>query len=148
MLLLTVQRQLDKFIGDAVMAVFGSPVPRADHALDAVKAALAMQKEIRRLQEELTAEGRVPMQIGVGIHTGEAVVGNVGSQTRTEYTAIGDAVNVAARLEGQAGPGQILISETTWRLLPAAFADGLPFEPLGPVAVEGKALPVNVYSLR
>ncbi len=139
---------LDKFIGDAVMAVFGAPVPGDDHALEALKAALAMREEIRRLREELAAEGRTPLEIGIGIHTGEAVVGNVGSQTRTEYTAVGDAVNVAARLEGQAGPGQILVSEATRRLLPAAFAEGLAFEPLGPVAIKGKALPVEVYALR
>ncbi len=139
---------LDKFIGDAVMAVFGAPVPSDDHAREALKAALDMREEIRGLREELAAEGRMPLEIGIGIHTGEAVMGNVGSQARTEYTTIGDAVNVAARLEGQAGPGQILVSEATRRLLPAAFAEDLAFEPLGPVAIKGKTLPVEVYALR
>ncbi|MCL4515608.1 MAG: CHASE2 domain-containing protein, partial [Firmicutes bacterium] len=139
---------LDKFIGDAVMAVFGAPVPGGDHAREALKAALDMREGIRRLREELASEGRMPLEIGIGIHTGEAVVGNVGSQARTEYTTIGDAVNVAARLEGQAGPGQILVSESTRRSLPAVFAAGLAFEPLGPVAIKGKTLPVEVYALR
>ena len=93
---------LDKYIGDCVMALFGAPVPAPDDLQRAVEAAINMQREAARLNSQI--------RIGVGLHTGRAVVGNIGSAQRMQYTAIGDTVNVAARLVNIAAPGQILVS--------------------------------------
>jgi adenylate cyclase len=90
---------IDKFIGDAVMAVFGAPAAYPDHPRRAAQAALAMQERLQELNREWKQEGIETLQSGIGIHTGEAVVGNVGATVRLEYTAIGDAVNTASRLE-------------------------------------------------
>ena len=96
---------IDKFIGDAIMAEFGAPLPQADHALRALRAAVALRlvaNEFRQWMSERFADRDLPMfDIGIGVHSGEAVVGNIGSSARMEYTAIGDAVNVASRLEGK-----------------------------------------------
>lgn len=101
---------LDKFIGDATMAIWGAPLPQEDHVFKAVKAAWAMTERSRALNDELLADYGRSLRFGIGIHCGEAVVGNIGSPERLDYTAIGDTVNTAARLESNARPGQILIS--------------------------------------
>ncbi len=125
---------LDKYIGDCVMALFGAPVPAADDAQRAVQAAINMQREAARLNNQI--------QIGVGIHTGRAVVGNIGSAQRMQYTAIGDTVNVAARLVHIAAPGQIIVSEDI-RNLASGF-----FEPLGEVELKGRQQKMTIYSLQ
>lgn len=99
---------VDKFLGDAVMAWFNAPVLQPDHTLRAVRAALGIQAAVEKLHEQLSP--RHHLSFGVGIHTGEAVLGLVGSEKRLDYTAIGDSVNTARRLQENAGPGQILIS--------------------------------------
>jgi adenylate cyclase len=138
---------LDKFIGDAVMAIFGAPVPQRDHALRACRTALDMMRELRRLQEKWKAEGRAPFEMGIGINTGEVIVGNLGSDQRFDYTVIGDPVNLAARMESlnkdfpQAGG--ILLSEYTYDLV----KERVEARHLGEVAVKGKARPVGVYAL-
>ena len=95
---------VDKFIGDAVMAVFGSPALQADHARRALRAALAMAEKAREfrawMEKRFPNRGLSDFRIGIGVHTGEAVVGNIGSPQRFEFTAIGDTVNTASRLEG------------------------------------------------
>jgi class 3 adenylate cyclase len=91
---------VDKFIGDGLMAFFGAPNPLANPQKNALDAAHAMQHELAGLNHELAAEGRAPIAIGIGLHSGEAVVGHIGSAERHAYTAIGDTVNIAARLEG------------------------------------------------
>lgn len=132
---------LDKFIGDAVMAVFNAPLNLPDHALQAVLAAREIQGRAVEIRKGLEARYGSSVQFGIGINTGEAVVGNIGSSTRMEYTAIGDAVNLAARLESNAKPGQILISESTCRAL-----DGrVETEPVGPLVVKGKSEPVMAH---
>lgn len=131
---------LDKYIGDAVMAVFGAPLARDDHAQAAVAAAVELRRRIDRLA--LAADAGAPLRVGIGVHTGVAVVGSVGSPQRREYTAIGDAVNVASRLEEAAGPGEILISESTLQ------ACGL--APPGPgmqLGIRGRRDPVVVFRL-
>lgn len=104
---------LDKYIGDAVMAVFGAPLERSDHASAAVLAALDIRRRVGELSAGIQSETARPLGVGIGIHSGEAVVGSIGSQSRREYTAIGDAVNVASRLEEAAGPGEIVVSHST-----------------------------------
>jgi class 3 adenylate cyclase len=133
---------IDKFIGDSVMAYFGAPVPSEDHSARAVDAAvdLIQAVEIRNVQ---AAEGGHPVGVGVGIHSGVVVVGNIGSDQRTDFTAIGDPVNVAARLEKLARPGEILISEVVQRRVRGRHK--LRFE--GERQLSGRVEPVHVYSV-
>jgi len=147
---LTQQGTLDKFIGDAIMALFGAPVPQQDHADRACRAALAMMDELDRLQAKWEGEGREPFRIGVGINTGEVVVGNLGSEQLFDYTVVGDAVNIGARLESlnkeYKTTRPIIISDMTY----AALQNKAAFEVhrLGEVLVKGKTRPVVVYELR
>lgn len=104
---------LDKYIGDGLMAIFGAPHVSPMDATNAVKCAIAMQKKLLQINEELKREGYEEIGIGIGLHTGIATVGYVGSDRRSEYTAIGDTVNLASRLESIAAAGEILISEAT-----------------------------------
>jgi class 3 adenylate cyclase len=136
---------IDKFIGDSVMAYFGAPLPQADHALRAVTAAIEIARAVERRNAQIAAadDGRVPISIGVGIHTGVVVVGNIGSDRRTDFTAVGDAVNVAHRLEKLARPGEILVSEAVQRQ--ARGAARLRFE--GERQLSGREEPVHVYSV-
>src|SRR5207248_6124590 len=108
---------LDKFLGDGVMAVFGAPIFHADHPLRALRTALAMQAGIRELSARRAAEGKPPLKIGIGVNAGTAVAGSVGTETRMEYTVIGDSVNLASRLESYAKPGQILITAHTYAIV-------------------------------
>lgn len=130
---------VDKYIGDAVMALFNAPLPQADHALAAARAALAMQREVQRL----SAESDVVVAYGIGINTGSAVVGNIGTEQLMNYTAIGDAVNVASRLQSNAPAGTVLLSASTYDLV----AGRVEVEPLDPIQVKGRQQPVAVYRL-
>ena len=138
---------LDKFVGDAVMAVFGAPVPQADHAVRACRTALAMMAELGELDKKWRREGKEPFRMGVGINTGEVIVGNLGSDQRFDYTVIGDPVNLAARLEGLnkdfPEASGIIISEFTYELA----KNHIQVRPLGEVKVKGKVKPVTVYEL-
>jgi adenylate cyclase len=134
---------LDKFLGDGVMAVFGAPLYRPDHALMAAKAALAMQAGIRELSARRVRTGRPPVSVGIGLNTGEVIAGTVGSDTRMEYTVVGDSVNLAARLEGCAVPGQILVSAETYARLNGAVRG----QALGRFDVKGKDKWVEVCEL-
>jgi adenylate cyclase len=138
---------LDKFVGDAVMAVFGAPVPQADHAVRACRTALAMFAELGELDKKWRREGKEPFRMGVGINTGEVIVGNLGSDQRFDYTVIGDPVNLAARLEGLnkdfPEASGIIISEFTYELA----KNHIQARPLGEVKVKGKVKPVTVYEL-
>ena len=96
---------LDKFLGDAVMAVFGAPIAHPDHSARAIRTALAMQEGIDGLNERRLRDGKEPIAVGIGVSAGEAVAGTVGTEDRMEYTVIGDSVNLAARLESNAKPG-------------------------------------------
>ena len=110
--ILAYEGTLDKFMGDAVMAIFNAPLPQKDHALRAVKAAAAMQQAIADYQQQL-GEKR-GLSFGVGINVGGVVVGNIGTTARMDYTAIGDTVNLAKRLQENAGGGHILLSQSTY----------------------------------
>ncbi|HIE51776.1 MAG TPA: PAS domain S-box protein [Armatimonadetes bacterium] len=134
---------LDKFIGDAVLALFGAPQSHEDDALRAVQAAVTMQVRMSEVNARLQASGRPLLSLGIGIATGEAVAGYIGSERRLEYTAIGDAVNRAARLEEIAGRGQTLLDAPTYRRVAAHIT----VRPLRPVRLKGMAEPVAVYEV-
>ncbi len=135
---------LDKYIGDGMMALFGAPTASEEDALNAVKAAVTMQKRLVSLNEELRAEGYGTISVGIGLHTGEATVGYIGSEIRSEYTAIGDTVNLAARLESNAVGGQILMSEATAE----ASGNRIPVNVLEPLTVRNRVQPVKVLEIR
>jgi adenylate cyclase len=130
---------IDKFLGDGVMAIFGAPVDLPDRELAAVRAAVAMSSRIA----ELRAETGSQVGFGIGVHTGEAIVGNIGTSRLMSYTAIGDAVNVAARLESEARTGEILISGETYEKI-AAHVD---VEELGSIYLKGRLNPIRVFKV-
>jgi len=132
---------LDKFMGDAVMAFWNAPDPQADHTLRAAQAALAMDQAIKAHRTNLSEEYK--LYFSVGINLGDAIVGNVGTSDLFNYTAIGDSVNYAQRLESVAEPGQILLSKEAYH----AIADYVIVTELPPVKVKGKAEPAVVYEL-
>ncbi len=132
---------LDKFIGDALMALWGAPLAHLDDAGRAMQAAIAMQQRLARLNREWQRRGRRPLAVGIGLDAGEVFAGNIGSERRLEYTVLGDAVNTAARLCAEAGPGEILMAEG----LKAALADPPPMTALAPLPLKGKAQPVPVF---
>jgi len=134
---------LDKYIGDAVMAIFGAPYPSDDSAISAVAAAVAMQRKMLMLNEELRAAGLPQLAMGIGINTGTVTVGYIGSEQRTDYTVIGDTVNAASRLEGEAKAWQILISAATLEAVGDAFRVNL----VGEMPLKGKTLAVQVYEV-
>lgn len=137
---------LDKFLGDGMMVEFGAPLEDGAQELHALHAAVEMQQKVKMLCEKWKAEGKPLIQMGIGIHTGYAVVGNIGSEKRMEYTAIGDTVNVASRLE-QATKTlgvDILISEPTY----SAVKDVFTCNSLGPLAIPGRSEELHVYSVK
>jgi adenylate cyclase len=137
---------IDKFIGDSVMAYFGAPVQQPDHPLRAVSAAIDIVSSIAERNRRVLAAGdsaAVPVEVGIGIHTGVVVVGTIGSDRRTDFTAVGDAVNVAHRLEKLARGGEILVSEAVQRIVRAEKR--LRFE--GERQLSGREEPVHVYSV-
>lgn len=107
------QGTLDKFLGDGLLAFFGAPLHQPDHARRAVLAALDIQRAIDELNKRRRQQGTITLDIGIGINSGEAIVGNIGSEKRMEYTVIGDMVNVAQHLQSRAEPGEVLISAAT-----------------------------------
>ena len=135
---------LDKYIGDGLMAIFGAPTASEEDALNSVKAAVTMQKRLVTLNAELSVEGYGQISMGIGLHTGEATIGYIGSDRRSEYTAIGDTVNLASRLESNAKGGQILMSDAT----AAASGNVIPVNQLEPLTVKNRVQPVNVLEIR
>lgn len=127
---------LDKFLGDGVMAVFGIPDEKPEDALNAVRCAIEIQRGIRLLADQLAAEGSWPITAGVGIASGKALAGNIGSQEQMNFTVIGEPVNLAQRLETLCGPGEIIVSEETMKLTGASAAD-FAMSALGEVQVKG-----------
>ena len=134
---------IDKYIGDAVMAFWNAPLDDKDHAANAVRGAIGMKQAMAQLSQEMEASGHPPMRIGIGINTGEACVGNMGSNIRLAYTVMGDVVNLASRLEGitkQYGI-DIVVGERTRELAKNMFV----FRPVDAVRVKGKTQAVTIY---
>ncbi|MEW6555936.1 MAG: adenylate/guanylate cyclase domain-containing protein [Elusimicrobiota bacterium] len=136
---------LDKFIGDAIMAFWNAPLPQNDHPKRAVFCAVEMMDELAKLQEKWRAENRPIIDIGIGVNTGEMVVGNMGSIERMDYTIIGDNVNLGARLESlnKEFKTHIIISESTYQYV----KDFIKTKPLGTTKVKGKEKPVEIYEV-
>lgn len=134
---------LDKFIGDAIMAFWGAPLAQPNQADLAVQAAIAMLENLQQFKQSLPAELQ-QFDIGIGIHTGEAVVGLLGTEQRLEYTAIGDTVNIASRLESVSKTyGRVLCSEQTMQTLSADY----PLQPVGEVQLKGRQASIQIYRL-
>jgi adenylate cyclase len=138
---------IDKYIGDAIMALFGAPVAQSGAADRALRAALAMQAALAELNHELAAEGRPALACGIGINTARVVAGNMGSRRRLNYSVVGDGVNVAARLEALTRNPEyratILVSEATLRAAQGRYAT----RTLGPIVVKGRAEPVQAHAV-
>ena len=140
---------IDKFIGDAIMALFGVPVAQGDAADRALAAALAMERALAGLNAELAAEGRPPLELGIGINTARVVAGNIGSHRRLNYSVIGDGVNVAARLQSLTRTPEYRTSIITSAATLSAVRGEKNFSPraLGVVQVKGRAEPVEIFAV-
>jgi hypothetical protein len=135
---------VDKLSGDGIMAFWGGPHAEHQEVRDAVIAALQMQKQLWFLNRDLAVEAQQPLYVGIGIHTGEFIAGNVGSEDKIDFTLLGDTVNLAARIERLASRHQVLVSAATWQeIKPLAYAVQLP-----PIKVKGKSTPITLYSVR
>ncbi len=132
---------LDKFIGDSIMAFFGAPNEIKDHAKVAIKAGLMMQEANAKLQYNRRKKGKPHFNVRIGIDTGLATVGNIGSPNRLEYTAIGDIVNIASRIETVAPPGEVLIGESIYELVKDSFE----IETLDSIKIKGKSKSIQVH---
>jgi PAS domain S-box-containing protein len=138
---LTQEGTLDKFMGDAIMAIFNAPIPQSDHTLRAVRAALDMRTAIRSIHPQLPSEFH--LDFGIGIHFGDAILGLVGTEKRVDYTAIGDSVNTAKRIQENARQGQILISKVAYEYVrPAVIV-----QPHQPIDAKGKSDPIEVFQI-
>ncbi|MEM9163898.1 MAG: MASE1 domain-containing protein, partial [Cyanobacteria bacterium P01_F01_bin.4] len=136
---------LDKFIGDAIMAVFGSPIPQANHAQRAVETALEMERQLVRFNAYQRRQNKPTIDIGIGINSDDVITGNMGSSKRMDFTAIGDGVNLTSRLEGATKlyGCSIIISENTYQLC----KENIWVRELDYVCVKGKTQPVNIYQV-
>ena len=130
----------DKFMGDAIMAFFGAPVQGENDVERALQAALEMQRRFAQLKKK--TPDLAPLGLGIGVHTGEVIVGNIGSERMMDYTVIGDTVNVARRLQETARPGEILISDAIYHLMPK-----IKVRPLSEKFLPGRSQPVVLYGL-
>src|SRR5882672_1921931 len=134
---------LDKYLGDGLMALFGAPTTTPEDASNALNAAVAMQRRILGINIELREEGLSEIGVGMGLHTGEVTVGYIGSERRSEYTAIGDSVNTASRLESNAKGGQILVSDATAKAARSRYK----LQPREPITVKNREQPVVLWEV-
>ncbi|MEO0248355.1 MAG: adenylate/guanylate cyclase domain-containing protein, partial [candidate division WOR-3 bacterium] len=132
-----------QFTGDGAMALFGAPIANEDHAIRACHAALAIQETMRLFGEEVRKEWHVDFLMRVGLNSGLVIVGTIGDDLRMDYTAIGDTINLASRMESMAAPGTILVSKDTYKLARDFFV----FRSVGKLTVKGKGQPVEAHEL-
>jgi adenylate cyclase len=135
---------VDKHIGDSIMVVFGSPVEYDDNAIRAVRTAMDMQKKAKEIDKRLYGKNGLRLKIGIGKSTGKVFSGILGSLRIKEFTSVGMPVNIAARLQGMANGGEILIGDMTFQKL----SDKIEVETLPPVTVKGINEPINVYKVK
>ena len=135
---------VNQVMGDGIMALFGAPVAHEDHAMRGCYAAVHMQEVVRRYSDEMSRTGRMPIQLRIGLNSGEVVVRSIGSHFRMDYSAIGQTTHLAARMEQLATPGSILVTQETVKLAGPAIR----VRALGPVAVKGLDAPVETYELQ
>ena len=133
--------RVNAFTGDGVMALFGAPLAEEDHAVRAVHAALAIQEHLPRYADEVERRHGAEFRMRIGVNSGLVLAGGVGEGTSVEYTALGDTINMAARLESAATPGGVLVGESTYRAAGEAFS----WQPVGPLTLKGKSEPVVAY---
>lgn len=145
---------LDKFVGDEIVAFWNAPIPQENHAELAIKCALHMLRRLKELQQKWISEGKIPLDAGYGINTGEAIVGNIGAEgKKMDYTVIGDNVNLGARVEGLTRKynANIIITESTLEKIKDKIKDGtiwhVRVRGLDKVAVKGKSKPVEIYEV-
>jgi len=136
---------IDKYVGDSVMGLFGAPIEKKESALKAVECGVTIIKIFEEWNREREKQQQSPIQIGIGIHTGSLVAGNMGAEDRLNYTVLGANVNLAARLCGKAEPMQILISQET--LNEAGVKENLQVDSLSPIELKGFSNPIPVYSV-
>ena len=134
---------MDKHIGDSMMVVYGAPVSRGDDPTMAVRSAVAMQAKAQEINAIISKKNGFRLRLGIGISTGKVFSGVLGSVRKREFTSIGMAVNIAARLQGIAREGEVLITEDTLARLP----DSITIRPLHPVPVKGVDKPIKIYSV-
>jgi adenylate cyclase len=134
---------LDKYLGDGLMALFGAPTTTPEDASNALNAAVAMQRRLLGINQELREEGLAEVGVGIGLHTGEVTVGYIGSERRSEYTAIGDSVNTASRLESNARGGEILVSDATAKAARSRYK----LHPREPITVKNREQPVILWEV-
>jgi adenylate cyclase len=136
---------IDKYIGDALMAIWNAPLDVEEHAQLAIDSAMEMETELAKLNKELKADGLMELGVGIGINTGDAVVGNMGSNQRFDYTVLGDSVNLAARLEAQTKEYGVFFMFTEHTLKQIKQPHGLAM--LDKIAVKGQTIPVTIYTI-
>jgi len=139
------QGNIDKYIGDAIMAFWGAPLDDPDHIAHACQAALDCQREVHRINKQWEDQGKPILKTRFGLNAGDAIVGNMGSSDRLNYTALGDTVNLASRLEAlnKTYQTEIIVSESVYK----ACSDKFIFKPLGTVQVRGKHQTTTIYEL-
>ncbi|MDA2919696.1 tetratricopeptide repeat protein [Desulfobacterota bacterium AH_259_B03_O07] len=134
---------VNQFLGDGFMALFGAPIAHEDHAIRGIHSALAIQNSMASYSDELKKDRDIDFKMRVGINTGTVVVGNIGDDLKMDYTALGDTVNLASRMEQIAKPGNIMVSESTYKIAKDYFN----FKSLGALDIKGKKKPVSVYEV-
>ena len=134
---------VDKFTGDGIIALFGAPIALEDHAVHSVRSAIKIQESVREYNNEVKGDNEIDLKMRIGINTGLVVVGSIGNDLSMDYTAMGDTINLASRLESSAEPGTILISESTYRSVKNKFD----FAPSKKIHVKGKEAAVTAYKV-
>lgn len=136
---------IDKYVGDEVMALFGAPIEKEESALDAIKGALAICDALKTWNSERKTEGLPPVDMGIGIHCGPVIVGNMGAENRLNYTALGSSVNLASRLCSIAGSSEVLISKETFN--EEGVLENIEVSQLEPVTLKGFSHPISIYKV-